>query len=129
MGYSTIVRMTAVWETDMTRLAFPEKKLYLVDVVEEDTLADALAGGLGPENHHSFAMCRDLLDGTVLVGEDEIAAAMAALFRDEHLVVEGGGAVGVAALMAGTIEPGERTVVVLSGGNVDRALLMEVVGR
>lgn len=101
----------------------------LVDVVEEDTLADALAGGLGPENHHSFPMCRDLVDGTVLVGEGEIAAAMAALFRADHLVVEGGGAVGVAALQAGRIEPGSRTVVVISGGNVSAETLMEVASR
>ena len=101
----------------------------LVDVVEEDTLADALAGGLGPENHHSFEMCRDLVDETVLVSEEEIAAAMAALFRRDRLVVEGGGAVGVAALQTGRIEPGERTVVVVSGGNVDADLLMEVARR
>jgi threonine dehydratase len=102
---------------------------HLVDVVEEDTLADALAGGLGPENHHSFEMCGDLVDDTVLVNEEEIATAMASLFRRDHLVVEGGGAVGVAALQAGKVEPGERTVVVLSGGNVDTDLLMEVTRR
>jgi threonine dehydratase len=93
----------------------------LTDVVEEDTLADALAGGLGPENHHTLRMCRDLLDGVVLVSEEEIAAAMRHLRHTHGLRVEGGGAVGVAALLAHRIALGGPTVVVLSGGNVDDA--------
>jgi threonine dehydratase len=101
----------------------------LVDVIEEDTLADALAGGLGPENHHTFEMCRDLLDETHLVSEEEIAGAMAALLRDDHQVVEGGGAVGVAGLLTGRIEVRGPTVAVLSGGNVSIDMLLEVMGR
>jgi threonine dehydratase len=100
---------------------------HLVDVVEEDTLADALAGGLGPENHHSFEMCRDLLDDTVLVSEEEIATAMAALYREEGEVVEGGAAVGVAALIAGVITPEPPVVVVISGGNIAVAKLQTIV--
>jgi threonine dehydratase len=99
----------------------------LVDVVEEDTLADALAGGLGPENRHTFAMCRDLLDDTLLVSEEEIAVAMTALYRHDGQQVEGGGAVGVAALLAGRVRPTGSTVVVISGGNVDPALLSSLV--
>jgi threonine dehydratase len=87
----------------------------LTDVVEEDTLADALAGGLGPENHHTMQMCRDLLDGIVLVSEEEIAAAMRHLRHTHGLRVEGGGAVGVAALLAGKIAVTGPTVVVVSG--------------
>ena len=93
----------------------------LTDVVEEDTLADALAGGLGPENHHTMQMCRELLDGIVLVSEEEIAAAMRHLRHAHGLRVEGGGAVGVAALLAGKSVPTGSTVVVVSGGNVSDA--------
>jgi len=100
----------------------------LVDVVEEDTLADALAGGLGPENHHSFEMCRDLVDESVLVNEEEIGLAMAALHSEDGVMVEGGGAVGVAAIMAGGIAATPGTVVVISGGNVAEATLQEVLG-
>jgi threonine dehydratase len=99
----------------------------IVAVVEEDTLADALAGGLGEENHHTFQMCRDLVDETVLVSEEEIADAMAFLNRDDGQVVEGGGAVGVAALLAGRVVPEGGTVVVVSGGNVDPGLHARVV--
>ncbi|HLE39626.1 MAG TPA: pyridoxal-phosphate dependent enzyme [Acidimicrobiia bacterium] len=100
----------------------------LVEVVEEDTLADALAGGLGPENHHTLRMCRDLLDGVVLVSEAEIAAAMRHLRGHHGLRVEGGGAVGVAALAAGRISPPGPTVVVISGGNVSDATWESVTG-
>jgi threonine dehydratase len=101
----------------------------LADVVEEDTLADALAGGLGPVNHHSFEMCRNLVDETLLVTEDEIAAAMAGLHREDGLTVEGGGAVGVAALLAGKVGPTPDAVVVVSGGNVADETLREVLRR
>ena len=102
---------------------------HLVDVVEEDTLADALAGGLGPENSHSYEMCRDLVDDSLLVTEEEIARGMAALYREDGLSVEGGGAVGVAAILAGKIEPTDGMVVVVSGGNVSGDALQEVIGR
>jgi threonine dehydratase len=72
-------------------------------------------------------MCGELLDETVLVTEEEIAAGMAALYRAEHQVVEGGGAVGVAALLAGKVSPKGDTVVVISGGNVDADLHAAVV--
>jgi threonine dehydratase len=100
-----------------------------VDVVEEDTLADALAGGLGPVNHHTFAMCRDLLDETHTVSEEQIAGAMATLFGHDHQVVEGGGAVGAAALLAGKAAPTGPTVVVVSGGNVASETLLGVLDR
>jgi threonine dehydratase len=90
----------------------------LVDVVEEDTLADALAGGLGEENHYTFELCRQLVEDVVLVSEDEMAEAIRLLHRDHDLKVEGGGAVGVAAVMAGRLPLDGPTVVVVSGGNI-----------
>jgi threonine dehydratase len=99
----------------------------LVDVVEEDTLADALAGSLGPENRHTVRLCRDLVDDIVLVSEEEIAAAMRFLHVEHGLRVEGGGAVGVAALLAGRTRPLGTTVVVVSGGNVADEVFQEVV--
>jgi threonine dehydratase len=98
----------------------------IVKVVEEPTLADAIAGGIGAVNRHTLELCRDLLDDFVLVSEEEIAAAMAFLLREHRLVVEGGGAVGVASLLAGRAPAGGRTVVVLSGGNVDVERLCEI---
>ena len=60
--------------------------------------------------------------------EEEVARAVAFAARHLRLVVEPGGAVALAALLAGKAGPiGERTVVVLSGGNIDPALLAELV--
>lgn len=99
----------------------------LVPVVEEETLADALMGGLGDENYYTFRLCQQYVDEIVLVSENAIAEAMAYAFTEQRLVVEGGGAVGIAALLEEKIEPGSNTVIVISGGNVDPEVLLEVV--
>ena len=66
----------------------------------------------------------------VLVSEDEVSEAMVFLLERTKLVVEGAGAVGVAALLAGKLEPRPgTTAIVLSGGNVDAGLLAEVARR
>ena len=63
------------------------------------------------------------------VPEEEIATAMAYAARHLRLVVEPGGAVALAALLAGKAGPvSERTVIVLSGGNVDPALYARIIG-
>jgi threonine dehydratase len=71
------------------------------------------------------------VDQIVLVQEDDIAEAMVWLLERSKLVVEGGGAVGVAALMAGKLTPAAHgsTVIVLSGGNVDAGLLAALAQR
>jgi threonine dehydratase len=98
----------------------------IVDIVEEPTLADALAGGINP-NKYTFELIQKTVDETVLVSEQEIAAAMAFALERHHLVVEGSGAVGIAALRAGKLQHlGDRVAVVISGANVDMPLLLRV---
>jgi threonine dehydratase len=93
------------------------------------TIADGIAvkrpGGL------TLALLQRLADDMVLVTEDEIAEAMALLMERCKLVVEGAGAVGVAALLGGKAGMPERgvTVAVLSGGNVDAGLLAAIARR
>ena len=98
-----------------------------VAVAEEPSLADSLGGGIGLDNRYTFALVRDLVDETVLVSEAEIAAAMAHLYWQEQQIVEGGAAVGVAALLAGKIEAPGDLVVLLSGRNVDMPRFSEIV--
>jgi threonine dehydratase len=99
----------------------------IVDIVEEPTLADALAGNL-PPNQYTFELVQKTVDEAVLVSEEEIAAAMAFALERHHLVVEGSGAVGIAALMSGKIQHlGKHVAVVISGANVDMPLLLRVV--
>ena len=70
-------------------------------------------------------------DDVVVVGEDETAEAMVVLMERCKLVVEGAGAVGVAALLGGQVAPAATgtTVAVLSGGNVDPGLLASIARR
>ena len=70
-------------------------------------------------------------DGIVVVDEDATAEAMVVLMERCKLVVEGAGAVGVAALLGGQVRAAEQgtTVAVLSGGNVDPGLLAAVARR
>jgi threonine dehydratase len=70
-------------------------------------------------------------DGVVVVSEDATAEAMVVLMERCKLVVEGAGAVGVAALLGGQVAaaPQGTTVAVLSGGNIDPGLLAAVARR
>lgn len=96
-----------------------------VPVVEEPTLADSLVGSIGLENRYTFRMVQTLVDEVVLVSEEEIAAGMVHALHAEHQVIEGGGAVGIAALLAGKMkQPGRTVAVVVSGGNADMGKLM-----
>jgi threonine dehydratase len=99
-----------------------------VPVEEEPSLADSLGGGIGLLNRYTFALARELLDETILVSEDEIAAAMAHCYWQEQQIVEGAAAVGIAALLAGKLRaPGANLAVVLSGRNVDMRRFSEIV--
>ena len=100
----------------------------IVEIHEEPTLADALAGGLGPNNTYTFEMIQEFVDETVLVSEREIAEATTFLFDEHRIVVEGGGAVRIAALMTKrATQLGDNIAVVISGGNIDLPLLQDVL--
>ncbi len=95
------------------------------------TIADGIAvkrpGAL------TLALIDRWVDRVVVVGEDETAEAMVFLLERAKLVVEGAGAVGVAALLAGHVGPLDGrsgvTAIVLSGGNVDPGLLAQIARR
>ena len=91
-----------------------------VEVEEVESLADSLGGGIGLANDVTFQMCRALLDDVILLSEAEIAAGMRHAYREEREVVEGAGAVGIAALLSGRLGRLDGPVaVILSGRNVD----------
>ncbi len=90
-----------------------------VPIREEETLADSLGGGIGLENSVTFPLCRDLLDDVLLLTEAEIAAGIRHAAEAEGEIVEGAGAVGIAAILAGKVVLSGPTVVIVSGGNID----------
>jgi len=97
----------------------------VVEIVEEVSLADALIGGLGIDNRYTFKINQKYVDNTILVSEQEIAMGMTFALEVEHLVVEGGGAVGIAALLAGKVANlGNKAVLVISGSNVSLSTLL-----
>jgi threonine dehydratase len=90
------------------------------------TICDALMALIPGEI--TFAINSKLLSRGVTVSDAEVGAAVAFAYRELKLVVEPGGAVGLAALLAGRLDAaGKNVVIVLSGGNVDADLFAELV--
>ena len=90
------------------------------------TICDALMAAMPGEI--TFAINSRLLSGGVTASDAEVGAAVAFAFRELKLVVEPGGSVGLAALLAGKIDAeGKIIVIVLSGGNVDADLYARLV--
>ena len=76
----------------------------------------------------TFAINRSLVGEGVAATDEEVAAAVAFAFRELKLVVEPGGAVALAALIAGRLDVKNKVVVaVLSGGNVDPELFQRLI--
>ena len=100
-------------------MAASQKAGKPVEVEELPTLADSLAGGIGLDNELTFDMVRDYVDEILLLEEEEIAAGIRHAYFKEQVIIEGGGAVGIAALLAGKARPGAKTIVLLSGKNID----------
>jgi threonine dehydratase len=90
------------------------------------TICDALMAAMPGEL--TFSINSKLLARGVSVSDEEVGKAVAFAYRELKLVVEPGGAVGLAALLAGRIDAkGKNVVIVLSGGNVDADLFAKLV--
>lgn len=91
------------------------------------TICDGLAGGIG---QIVFQVAQQkLLDDVLIVSERAVHQAVAAFARDEQMVVEGSGAVGLAALSENpAMFRGKRVALVVSGANVDAGRLAEILG-
>jgi threonine dehydratase len=123
------IRVIAV-SAENARVMYESLKIGKPTAFPEDpTMASALSGGIGLDNEHSFILVRDYVDEHVLVTEEEIREAMLFAAKEHKLVVEGGGAVGIAAVLAGKIGSENLSVaVVVSGGNIDLGSFAEIVG-
>jgi len=90
------------------------------------TICDALMAAI--PGQITFSINSKLLAKGVTASDAEVGAAVAFAYRELKLVVEPGGAVGLAALLAGRIDArGKNIVIVLSGGNVDADLFAKLV--
>lgn len=127
------------------RALSPATKIYSVEPEAFDDYARSLKSGrrernaqdahsicdalLAPEpGELTFAINDKTLDGGLSVSDDEVMTAMRYAFSALKLVAEPGGAVALAALLAGKLDVADKTVgLVISGGNVDPALFADVV--
>lgn len=100
-----------------------------IEVEELPTLADSLGGGIGLDNRWTFDMVKDLVDELIELSEEEIAEGIRHAYFIEQVIVEGAGAVGIAALLAGKITPDGKTLVLLSGKNIDMKLHHKIINR
>ncbi len=98
-------------------------------VATASTIADGIA--VKRPGELTLELVRRWVEEIVTVDDDAIAEAMVLLVEYGKLVTEGAGAVGVAALLTGAVEPASSgtTAVILSGGNVDAHVLAEVINR
>ncbi len=127
-------------------LACPDAEIVIVEPEGWDDIIRSLeAGEILPVDDLTFPTTCDALQTPqtypvnfevlskrvskgVVVTTDEVAAAMRLAFEKLHLVVEPGGAVALAAVLAGKVELKGVTAVTLSGGNVDAALFTQMIG-
>jgi len=100
----------------------------LVEIVPGSSLADGL-GGNSDDDTITFPIIQQHVDRIVTVSEEDLQTAVVGLVEFEHLVAEGAGAAGVAALVGNRIdEVRERHVVVIvTGSNIDRDRLKSLL--
>ena len=128
-----------------TALVLPNAQITTVEPEGWDDMARSLANGAiepvgpNPPDTHCDALQTlevapitfDILNRHgargVAVSEEEIAHAMRTAYSRLQLVVEPGGAVALAAVLTGKVKPRGRTMVTLSGGNVDPAVFAEII--
>jgi threonine dehydratase len=108
------------------RAVRPEIRLVGVRAgVEGYTIADGIA--VKVPSDFTMPLLNDLLDDIVAVTDEEISEAIVLLLERAKLVVEGAGAVGVAALLADKAGGTGTAVPILSGGNIDATMLISVM--
>lgn len=92
-----------------------------------ETIADGLSGGI---TQPMLSLAKQRVSGMCEISEEDIEKAIAFLHREHHQIVEGAGAVGVAALLSGKmISRGRKTAVVISGGNIDYPVLQRILNK
>jgi len=128
-------------------LACPDAEIIAVEPEGWDDMANSLAKGeivpVGPNppptlcdaiqtprvSPITFGILQARNAKALAVSDAEVEGAIRFAWQEHELVVEPGGAAGLAAVLGGKLEPVEGTVVMLSGGNIDPALHARIVGR
>ena len=104
-----------------------EDNVFYEEYPCEDSICDSLIGGIGAL---SYQMAKDYVDEFIAVSEETVGKAVSFMAKHEKYIVEAGSCVTVAALMDHRDRIGGNNVaLVLSGGNIDGALLTELMNK
>ncbi len=123
------VRVVGVEAAAAASALASRKAQGIVGIESADTLADGIA--VKRVGERTFPIIQEYVDDIVTVDEEEIATAVLRLLEREKTVVEGAGAVPVAALMTGKIplKDGEAVAAILCGGNIDVNMISRIIER
>jgi threonine dehydratase len=105
------------------------KRGNIVEVVGRSAIADGIS--VKAIGERPFAVMRECVDEVVLTAEEQIAAAVLLLLEKEKILAEGSGAAPLAGVMNGAVKipRNGKTVLVISGGNVDSPLLGRIISQ
>jgi threonine dehydratase len=99
----------------------------VIEVAEQPTISESTAGNIEPDSV-TLEYCRDTIDSSVLVSEDEILSAMRLMLETEHWLIEGAAAVAVAAyLKEAQRYDGRKVAIVICGRNLSPDALRRVL--
>lgn len=99
-----------------------------IKLVEKNTLADSLLGGIGLDNKYTFHMVQKYMDDVLLIKEEEISYSMAFMMDKHRMIMEGAAATGVAAVLGNKVAHQEGALaIIISGQNVDLSVLRQLI--
>jgi len=99
-----------------------------IQVKEANSLADSLQGGILLDNKFTFEMVNKYVDEVLLVSEEEIKNAMIHAFYEEHFILEGAAAVGIAAILTNKVDvSNQKSAVILTGTNISNEEFISII--
>ena len=99
----------------------------IIEITEDATIADGLAGNIEPGSI-TFPIIKELVDGIIIVSEDAICSAMRRVAAEDHVMIEGSAAAGVAALEDTRLR-GSRVAAIVTGRNITMEVFLHAVGK
>jgi len=121
------VRIIGVQTESVPSLTESWRQGQLVTCPNFPTIADGIA--IKQPAQRNFEIISRYVDEMITVSEDAISRALFYAIQYKHLIAEGAGVVGLAALLEGQLQSAGPTVVVISGGNMDVKLLDSVINK
>ena len=102
---------------------------HMNGIIEKPTLTDGLAGAVEPGSI-TIALINEAADAVIQVTEEDVAAAIITIYRETGEIVEGSGAVGLAAVLSGQVNTADKsTAAIVSGGNIDPARFQSLLNK